>query len=185
MQATPSTPPPKAIGLNLSLCQRVYGVWAVLLLLGFGATHVFQVPAINLLWLVLSLVGLGYMVRQTSLPEFRSAGLAHLYYVGYVWVLVIALGMVISVATFWGHTPLNALAQYLGVFWLIQMGIGHWLNGMVDPPRQPFWITGGIQVLAGILCWVLGLDYQYLVAGVVGAGAMGLLILLHPGGAAG
>ena len=164
-----------------TICRRVYLVWAIILLVGFVATHFFQRPSINGLWLVLSLVGLGYMVRQTSLPSFRRSGQAHLYYVGYVWVLVIGLGLLVSIATFMGRTPLNPLAQYLGVFWLIQMGIGHWLNGMVDPPRRPYWLTGGIQVAAGILCLLGGLEMQFLVAGIVGAGAMALLIPLHPG----
>ncbi|MGF1576992.1 MAG: hypothetical protein ACFCU9_13865 [Cyanophyceae cyanobacterium] len=61
------------------------------------------------------------------------------------------------------------------------MGTGHWLNGMVDPPRRPYWLTGGIQVAAGILCLLAGLEMQFLVAGIVGAGAMALLIPLHPG----
>ncbi|MFQ3613759.1 MAG: hypothetical protein SNJ68_08605 [Cyanobacteriota bacterium] len=162
-----------------NICRRVYLVWAVLLLVGFAATQFHQEASINWLWLVISLLGLGYMVRQTSLPEFRAAGLVHLYFVGLVWTLVIALGMVLSVLPFVGRTALASLSQYLGVFWLFQMGLGHWLNGMVDPPRRPYWITGGIQILAGIVCLVWGLEWQFLAAGGVGALAMLLLIPLH------
>jgi len=128
---------------------------------------------------VISLVGLGYMVRQTRLPEFRTAGLAHLYFVGLVWTLVIAQGMILSVLPFVGRTPLAALGQYLGVFWLWQMGLGHWLNGLVDPPRLPYWMTGGIQILAGVACLLWGLEWQFAVAGGIGALAMLLLIRLH------
>ncbi|MEN9225581.1 MAG: hypothetical protein Q6L60_00670 [Thermostichus sp. HHBFW_bins_43] len=162
-----------------NICRRVYLVWAILLGIGFAATQFHQEANINWLWLVISLIGLGYMVRQTSLPEFRSAGLAHLYFVGLVWTLVIALGLIFSVLPFIGRTPLTALSQYLGVFWLFQMGLGHWLNGTVDPPRRPYWITGGIQILAGIVCLVWGLELQFLVAGGIGALAMLLLIPLH------
>lgn len=126
-----------------NICRRVYLVWAILLGMGFAATQFHQEANINWLWLVISLVGLGYMVRQTRLPEFRTAGLAHLYFVGLVWTLVIAQGMILSVLPFVGRTPLAALGQYLGVFWLWQMGLGHWLNGLVDPPRLPYWMTGG------------------------------------------
>ena len=165
-----------------TLCRRVYLVWGVILLVGFLATHFHQEPNINILWLLLSLVGLGYMVRQTSLPEFRRhSGLAHLYYVGFVWVLVIALGMLVSVVPFVGRTPLNGLAQYLGIFWLAQMGLGHGLNGLVDPPRWPYWVTAGGQVLAALVCLGWGMDYQYLVAGGVGSLAMVVLACLHPG----
>ncbi|MEN9232370.1 MAG: hypothetical protein Q6L68_15845 [Thermostichus sp. DG02_5_bins_236] len=163
-----------------NICRRVYLVWAILLLIGFGATQFHQEAGINWLWLVISLIGLGYMVHQTRLPEFRTAGLAHLYFVGLVWTLVIALGMVLSVLPFMGLGVLAPLSRYLGVFWLFQMGLGHWLNGMVDPPRYPYWMTGGIQILAGIVCLVWGLEWQFWVAGGVGALAMLLLIPLHP-----
>lgn len=162
-----------------NICRRVYLVWAVLLGIGFAATQFHQEANINWLWLVISLIGLGYMVRQTSLPEFRTAGLAHLYFVGLVWTLVIAQGMLLSVLPFVGRTPLAALSPYLGVFWLWQMGLGHWLNGLVDPPRLPYWITGGIQILAGVACLLWGLEWQFAVARGIGALAMLLLIRLH------
>ncbi|MFS8879955.1 hypothetical protein, partial [Synechococcus sp. H55.11] len=51
-----------------TLCRRVYLVWAILLGIGFAATQFHQEANINWLWLLISLIGLGYMVRQTALP---------------------------------------------------------------------------------------------------------------------
>ncbi|MDX2272027.1 MAG: hypothetical protein NW237_08765 [Cyanobacteriota bacterium] len=164
-----------------SICRRVYLVWAVIVLGGFVATHFYQAAGANWFWLILSLMGLGYMMRQTQLPEFHKAGLAHLFYVAMVWTLTIALGMVISVIPFLNTNPLTPLSLYLGAFWLFQMGTGHLLNGMVDPPRQIYWLTGGLQYVAGGLCLGIPalLSWQYLLAGVVGGLAMILLIVLR------
>jgi hypothetical protein len=42
-----------------NVCRRVYLVWAVIVFIGFIATHFHKLPDINHLWLVLSVIGLG------------------------------------------------------------------------------------------------------------------------------
>lgn len=163
------------------LCRRVYAVWAAIVVIGFTATHFFQVASINWLWLGLSLLGLGYMIYETQQPSFQQPGCAHLLYVALVWTLTIALGMVVSVLPFIGRSIFTALIPYLGIFWLFQMGTGHWLNGVVNPPRRQFYLASGLHYAAGTLCLVLPelQEFQYLLAGGVSAVAMLLLIAVR------
>jgi hypothetical protein len=160
-----------------NVCQQVYALWSVILGVGFGATHFFPRVEINGLWLILSLLGLGYMIVLAQHPQNRSASLRS---TGWVWLYTISLGMVLSVLPFMHLSSLGFLGAYLGAFWLLQMGIGHVLNGWVNPPSGPYLLTGGIQVLAGLACLVLEplQSYQFLVAGGVGTAAMLLLIRL-------
>jgi len=117
------------------------------ILIGFVATHFHQLPDINILWLILSSLGLAYMGFLLKRLQFRNRTLVR---IGLLWLFTIALGMAISILTFI-LPPLAELSLYLGVFWLGLMGIAHVLNGMVD--RSPIYgMTGGIQVLAGVLC---------------------------------
>ncbi len=46
---------------------RVYLLWAVLLGIGFVATHFYQNKNINGVWTLLSLIGLGYMYKVMPL----------------------------------------------------------------------------------------------------------------------
>ncbi len=152
--------------------RRVYAVWAVIILAGFIATHYYQNPNINGIWAGLSLVGLGYMakVMPLRLPRMRK--------IMAVWVVVIVIGLAVS----WAVVHLAAFADYLtylGCGWLILLGIGHLVNGVVDPPSGAYYVSGGIQIVAGLACILISqlLNIQYLVAGVVGAFGMVWLIL--------
>ncbi|HSH31567.1 MAG TPA: hypothetical protein VK963_02760, partial [Candidatus Saccharimonadales bacterium] len=95
-----------------------------------------------------------------------------------VWLAVIVVGMAVSGAVFYIDS-ISWLIGYLGVFWLFLMGLGHIANGLVDPPAQEYYVSGGLQLLAGAACLVLPalLDIQYIVAGLVGGLAMVWLIL--------
>lgn len=161
-----------------NLCSRVYFVWAAIVLIGFTATQFHQLPDINWLWLALSAIGLGYMGLLLLQPQNRSPSLL---YTGLVWLLTIGFGLAIS-ALACLTAPLAGLLVYLGSFWLFLMGIGHFLNGIVDPPLNPYLMSGGIQLLAGVTCLIFlpVQTFQYLVAGLVGAAAMiGLAFLRY------
>jgi len=54
------------------ICRRVYLVWAIVILIGFVATHFHQLPDINNLWLLLSVVGLTYMGFLLKQLQFRD-----------------------------------------------------------------------------------------------------------------
>jgi hypothetical protein len=159
-----------------NICRRVYLVWAIIVFTGFIATHFYQRPGINYLWLALSLMGLGYMNFQLQQMRYREPALL---YIGLLWLLTIAFGLIVSVMAF-VYEPLANMIAYLGIFWLFLMGLAHILNRVVDPSRA-YLISGGFQILAGAICFIFEplLPMQYLVAGLVGGLAMVWLIVFR------
>jgi hypothetical protein len=153
--------------------RKVFAVWAIIILMGFIATHFYQDPTVNWVWTVLSVIGLWVMYKHMPLriPKLKKIFLG--------WVGVIVFGMVFSFAIF-SFESLYFLIGYLGIFWLLLMGIGHWLNGWFD--RSKIYIYSGlVQVVAGVACYFFLplLLNQYIVAGVVGAVAMVMLLLFR------
>lgn len=150
--------------------RKLFLVWAILIFLGFVATHFYQDPNINGVWVVLSLIGFYFMYKYMPLasPKMRNILI--------LWIVVVGFGMLVSAAVF--RVPsLSYLIDYLGVFWLILMGIGSLLNAIWYTPRL-FILSGIMQIAAGlfILFTPSLLIYQYLIAAVVGAA--GMLVLL-------
>jgi hypothetical protein len=158
------------------ICRRVYLVWAIMILIGFIATHFYQIPNINNLWLILSAIGLGYMGFSLKQLQFRDPMLAM---IGLLWLFTIAFGLMISILTF-VIEPLAELSLYLGIFWLGLMGLAHLFNGVVDR-SYIYWLTGSAQILTGVLCFALEplQSLQYLIAGLIGSAAMVALILFR------
>jgi hypothetical protein len=157
-----------------NVCRRVYLLWAIIIFVGFIATHFHQLPEINYLWLLLSAIGLGYMGLLLQKIHFRDL---RLVYIGILWLLTIAFGLMISIITFI-YQPLAELTAYLGIFWLFLMAIAHVLNGIIDRNRT-YLLTGGMQAIAGAACLVFSplQAMQYLAAGLVGSLAMvGLVV---------
>ncbi|MBW3538136.1 hypothetical protein KY386_01425 [Candidatus Parcubacteria bacterium] len=152
--------------------RRVYLIWALIVLVGFIATHFYQTKNINGVWAGLAALGLGYMLKKMPLRVLR---LRRIYL---VWLITISTGMVVSGAVFYIGW-LNWLVGYLGVFWLFLMGAGHLANGLVDPPAKEYCTSGGLQILAGAACLAVPalLGIQYIVAALVGALAMIWLIV--------
>lgn len=146
---------------------QVYLLWAVICAIGFVATHYVQRKQINGFWLLLSVVGLGYMLKVMPLGvrQMRNIYLA--------WLVPITFGMVMSALAF----QLDSLVQlsgYLGSFWLAVMAVGFLWNGLVDPPSGWYWVAVGLNVTAALLCWRVEwfLINQYLVAAVVSTWSM-------------
>ena len=165
-----------AIPRYWNVCRRVYLVWAIAILIGFVATHFYQLPGINNLWLFLSLLGLAYMGFSLKRLQLRDQTLV---LIGLLWLFTIAFGMIISILAF-VIEPLGELIAYLGVFWLGLMGLAHLFNGAVDR-SYVYWLTGGVQILTGVLCFVVEPLHavQYLMAGGIGSTAMLTLILFR------
>ncbi len=158
------------------ICRRVYLVWAIVILIGFVATHFHQLPDINNLWLLLSVAGLTYMSFLLKQLQFRDRALVR---IGLLWLFTITFGLVISILAF-VMEPLAELSSYLGVFWLSLMGLAHLFNGAVDRSHI-YWLTGGAQILMSVLCFVIEpfQSLQYLIAGVTGSVAMLMLIIFR------
>lgn len=159
-----------------NICRRVYLVWAIIVFAGFIATHFYQLPEINYLWLILSVIGLGYMGLLLKQMRFWEQ---KLLYIALLWLLTIAFGLTISTIIF-VYEPLGEMSAYLGIFWLFLMGLAHILNRVVDPSLV-YLQSGGIQILTGAICFIFEplLSIQYLAAGLVGALAMVWLILFR------
>jgi hypothetical protein len=159
-----------------NICRRVYLVWAIVILIGFIATHFYQLPDINKLWLFLSTLGLAYMGFSLKQLHFRDRTLV---LIGLLWLSTIAFGMMISILAF-VIEPLAALSASLGVFWLGLMGLAHLFNGAVDR-SYIYWLTGSAQILTGVLCFVVEplQLVQYLIAGAIGSTGMLVLILFR------
>lgn len=153
---------------------RVYLLWAVIGAGGFIWTHYWQLQRINLVWTVISLIGLVYMWRVMPLKvkKMRQIFLA--------WLVPIVFGMVVSILAF----QVDSLAKvipYLGVFWLAVMTVGYLWNGLVDKPAGWYYFAVVLNLAAAALCYYSAayLEYQYIVAAIVTAWSMLYLWLLR------
>jgi len=151
--------------------RKVFLYWAVALLVGFSATHLYQLEQINWLWLVISIGGLWYMYR--FMPRTDTI----LWNIYRVWAGVIALGMVLSFLPFY-LPSLVWLSGYLGIMWLVLMAFGHAATGYIDG-KSVYVTTTLVQLVSAIaIAYYLPLlVIQYLVVGVVSSLAMVWLIL--------
>lgn len=156
---------------------RVYLLWAILLPTGFVATQFYQQHAINVLWTVIAIIGLGYMWRVMPLhqvPQMRRIYTA--------WLVPIAFGMAVSGGVFYVHgTAAAQLLGHLGAFWLGVMAVGYFWNGLVDPPRLWYYSAAALNALGCVLCFMVPafVAPQYLIAAGVSAWSMLALWLFH------
>ncbi|MFA7566101.1 MAG: hypothetical protein WCY01_03685 [Alkalispirochaeta sp.] len=149
----------------------VFFTWGMVELVGWLATHFWPDPRVNWVWLVLIVIGLVPMVKYMSLK------VAKLKNIMVLWVAAMTVGMVASFGSFvWPW--LYWLGTYLGGFWLILMGAAFVVNALWWTPKT-FLIGGAVQIIAGIAVFVSIplMTYQYLLATVVGSGAMFLLMV--------
>jgi hypothetical protein len=155
---------------------KVYLLWAMLVPVGFVATHFYQRHAINALWTVISVVGLGYMWRVMPLriKQMRNIFAA--------WLLPIGLGLIVSGAVFYVHTANAAnFIGHLGAFWLGVIAAGFLLNGLADRPGTWYFINALLCLAASVACFTVNslLPAQYLIAAVISAWAMLNLVIFR------
>ncbi len=153
---------------------RVYLLWAVLVGVGYVATHFYQVRLINGLWLALSILGLGYMFRVMPL---RLGFMKRIYL---SWLVPITIGMAVSGLAFY-ITDLAGLIGKLGAFWLLVQAVGFLWNGLVDRPGLWYFIAAGVNLAAGLALFVYAplLPVQYLIAAIVSVWSMVMLFLFR------
>jgi hypothetical protein len=148
---------------------RVYLLWAVLVTVGFVATHYFQNKLINGFWATLSVIGLGFMYFIMPLGDKRMRRIF------YGWLVTIIFGMTVSGVVFYLETPTTGnLIAHLGAFWLLIMAVGYAWNGLVDAPSNWYWFAAFINLLFGLLCFTMDIftASQYLIAAIVSAWSM-------------
>jgi len=128
----------------------------------------------NWLWLVLSVVAFVPMIRYMPWHNRKLRNILVL------WLTTVTVGMVFSFLAFEVRV-LGILAAYLGVFWLLLMGVAFLINAIWWTPGL-FIIGGVVQIVAGLLPLVFVdlLYYQYLIAAVAGTGAMLMLLPNRP-----
>jgi hypothetical protein len=148
----------------------VFFTWGLVELIGWLATHYWPDPRVNWLWLVLTIIGLVPMAKYMSLkvPRLRKIMI--------LWVVALAVGMAASFGAFvWPW--LFWLPAYLGGFWLVLMGLAFVVNALWWTPKL-FLIGGIAQIVAGIGAFTITplIIYQYILAAVVGSGAMFILM---------
>jgi hypothetical protein len=162
--------------LALSTRARVYLLWALLVTIGFVATHYYQRQQINSVWTVISIIGLGYMYRVMPLKvrQMRNIFLS--------WLLPIAAGMAASGLVF-VVADWTRLIGYLGVFWLAVMAVGYFFNGLADRPAGAYFFAAVLNLVAAGACLASAqlLSSQYLVAAIVSAWSMLYLWLFRSG----
>lgn len=153
---------------------QVYLLWAVLVAVGYVATHFYQVRQINGLWFVLSIIGLGHMYRVMPL---KVKQMKRIYA---AWLIPIAFGMVVSGLAFY-LPALTPLIAYLGAFWLLVQAVAFACNGIVDPPSKWYYIAAVVNAAAAVACYMLPglLSVQYLVAAAVSSWSMLMLWLFR------
>lgn len=146
---------------------RVYLLWAVLVAVGYVATHYYQDKNINFVWFVLSAVGLGHMYKVMPL---RVTQMKRIFM---AWAIPICFGIGISIIAVRTDLLLE-LVPYLGVFWLMVQAAAFIWNGLVDRPALWYFIAAGLNIAAAGLCYFIDsfLQIQYLIAAVVTVWAM-------------
>lgn len=147
---------------------RIYLLWAALTAVGFTAAHYAQRDiTINGFWVVLSLIGLGYMY---NVMPMRLAPAKKIFN---AWLRPITFGMAVSIAVFYVDAG-RSLIPYLGAFWLFVMAVGFLLNGLADPPSEWYWVAVALHSIAGLLIIfrVDLLPVQWLIAAVVSTWSM-------------
>ncbi len=158
--------------------RRLFALWGLIVLCGFVYTYLYVAStpfAINVVWLVLSLIGLAY--TKYLLPWSEKPG--RLIFL--TWTILVLGGIALTHASFYVSSLLFLVSQ-IGVLWLVIMGIGHGVTGMIDG-KKVYILTAALQFVAAAAVYgALAADpmlfaVQYLVAGVAGAIAMGILIV--------
>ena len=155
--------------LRLDTRARVYFLWAVLVTVGFVATHFYQHKFINGFWAFLSIIGIYYMYHVMPL---KVRQMRHIFM---VWLLTILAGMTVSGVVFYiGGSTFGFLISHLGAFWLLVMAQAYAGNGLVDPPATWYWFAAALNAVFGILCFTVDalVPGQYLIAAVVSAWSM-------------
>ena len=149
----------------------VFLAWAIAELVGWLTTHfIFMDPRANWVWLIVSVIAFVPMFRYMPWKQAKLRNILLL------WIITVALGMAVSFLAF-EVRALRQLAPYLGVFWLLLMGLAFFVNAIWWTPRL-FVLGGVIQIVGGLIPLVVPdlLYYQYLIAAVAGTG--GMLVLL-------
>ncbi len=157
---------------------RVYLVWAVLVPVGFVATHFYQRHLINALWTIIAVIGLGFMGRVMPLrvSQMRKIFAA--------WLVPIFVGLCVSGAVFYIDADWSLqLMGHLGAFWLGVMALGYFLNGLVDAPAGWYWFNAAVNAVASVACFILAPFEvgQFLIAAIVSAWSMVNLWLFRSG----
>ncbi len=153
----------------------VYLSWAILTGIGFTATHFRQEKSINILWVIISVLGLGFMVWKMPLRDRQMRKIF------LVWFITIVFGMIVSGLAFY-IPALQKRTQDLGIFWLVIMAYGYLANAYVDnPPRTWYYVAFVVNILAAVACLTISSfqDLQYIVAAVVSVYSMLSLWLLR------
>ncbi len=148
----------------------VFVTWAIVELVGWLATHYWPDPRVNWVWLVLTIIGFIPMVLYMPMKSVKLRKIMVL------WIVAVGFGMVVSFLVF--MVPrIMWLISYLGVFWLLLMGVAFLVNARWWTPRL-FIIGGVVQIAAGLLpLFIPGLlYYQYLIAAAAGSGGMLILV---------
>ena len=153
---------------------RVYLVWAAIVGVGFIATHYYQQPGINGIWLVLSAIGFYCMTRAMPLGvrQMRNIYLA--------WLIPIGIGMVLSVLAV-RTSIFPSLTGYLGPLWLIVMAFGYFWNGLADSRSNWYYVAAVLNIAAAIMIYAIGdlLAVQYLITAVISVWSMLLLWVFY------
>lgn len=147
----------------------MYLVWAILVPAGFVVTHFYQHHLINVLWTVISAIGLYFMFRVMPMrvKQMQRIFLA--------WCVPIALGMLVSGVVFMVHTDVTAaLIGHLGAFWLGVMALGYFLNGLADPPSGWYWFNVLTNAVGCYLCFTVNsfVAGQYWIAAIISGWSM-------------
>lgn len=146
---------------------RVYLLWAVLTGIGFVATHYYQNKNINGIWIIISIIGLGYMYKVMPMRDVQMKKIFA------SWLVPITVGIIVSVLAV-RTSLLPELVPYLGAYWLVVMAVGYLWNGLVDKPALWYFVAVGLNLLAAILIYAFDSfqEFQYLIAAIISVWSM-------------
>ncbi len=154
---------------SLSGIAKAIALWGVITFVGFAIFQFWQPQPffVNAMyvWIVLSIIGI-LAIRQW-VPKWLTFKPVK------VWVPLIIAGMIINAAQTFFHPPLLPLYLPYAEFWLLLMGVGYLLTGLVWPKNKKTYYVGGVLNLLLLVLLIVNVKplgaYTFLLTGIVGA----------------
>ncbi len=142
--------------------RRFLSIWGFIILIGFIITQFVVYDGwyifIPIIWVVLILIGFGFMSVKTSSGSNNKEGL--------LWMLFVGIGFIMTTSIVTGFLSIDQ--WYLGSIWLILLGLGALTEGF-SVKKNPEMILGIAWFIGGVILFGITeiIDFEFLYLAMV------------------